>query len=69
MRVIDRVASHIFIRRLVPRDLDQLHCAEHRNPDQLQANPDVQNDGKGVPKDEATQCAIENIALRLCRLR
>lgn len=63
------MASHVFIRRLIPRDLDQLHGAEHRNPNELQGNPDVKDDGESVSKDETAKYVIENIAFRLRRLR
>lgn len=61
------MASHIFIRRLVARDLDELDSAQHRDPDQLKNDPHVENQGESVPSDIVTQGVIDDIALGIRR--
>lgn len=48
---VNRVASHIFISRLVARDLNKLYRAQHRDPHQLENGPDAENQGKCVSRD------------------
>lgn len=56
------MASHIFICRLVPGDLDKLNRTKHCNPDQLNANPQIKNKGKCVADHITTDRIIDDVA-------
>lgn len=45
---VNRVTSHVLVRRLVPGYLNQLYRAQHGDPDQLNTNPQDKNEGKGI---------------------
>jgi hypothetical protein len=60
------VAAHVFVGGLVAGDLHELHGAEHRNPDQLEDDPDIEHEGESVPGYDVTQCLIDNVALGTC---
>ena len=61
------MASHIFICRLVPGDLDKLNRTKHCNPDQLNANPQIKNKGKCVADHITTDRIIDDVAFGFCR--
>jgi hypothetical protein len=48
------VAPHVFISRLVARDLDKLYSAQHRDPHQLENSPDTEDQGKSVSRNIIT---------------
>lgn len=56
------MASHVFVGCLVARDLDELDGTKHRNPDQLEGDPYIKNQGEGVASGVITQCVVDDIA-------
>lgn len=62
MASIQRVSSHVFVRRLIPRHLNELNDAEHSHPDQLNSYPNIKEKRKGVSKHKTTDLVIQNIA-------
>ena len=61
------VASHVLVRGLVTRDLHKLDSAQHRDPDQLKNDPDVDDQGKGVSSHIVAQSIVDNAALGIRR--
>lgn len=56
------MTSHVLIGGLVARDLNELDGAQHRDPDQLQGDPHIKDQGKGVTRGIITQCIVDDIA-------
>ena len=56
------VASHVLVGCLVARDLDELDSTQHRDPDQLESDPHIKNQGEGVARGIVTQCVVDDIA-------
>jgi len=54
------VASHVLVRGLIARDLDKLNSAQHRDPDQLKNDPNVDDQNKGVSSRIVAQSIIDN---------
>lgn len=67
VRTVDVVASHVLVRGLVARDLDELNSAQHRDPDQLKNDPDVDDQGEGVSSHIVAQSIVDNAALGIRR--
>lgn len=55
------MASHVLVGCLVARDLDELNSTQHRDPNQLQSNPHIKNQGEGVARGIVTQCVVDDI--------
>lgn len=60
------MATHVFVCRLVPGDLNKLNDTKHCNPDQLNADPQVKNESERVSDHKAAQSIIDNAALGVC---
>ena len=61
MRIVDCVASHILVCRLIPRNLNHLYRAKHRNPDHLKRSPDSENKSETVLGDDAAEIVVDDI--------
>jgi hypothetical protein len=64
MRVVNCVASHILVCGLVPRNLNHLHRAEHRNPDHLKRSPDGEDQGETILGDDTAEIVVDYITLQ-----
>jgi hypothetical protein len=60
------VATHVLVGSLVAGDLHELYGAEHRDPDQLEDDPDIEDKSKSVTSHDVTQCVIDDVALGTC---
>lgn len=58
------MASHILKSRLVAGDLDKLNSTQHGNPNQLENDPDVEDQGKGVTRDVVTERVVNDATFR-----
>lgn len=68
VRPVDGVASHVLERGLVAGNLDQLNCAQHGHPNQLEDDPDIEDQSEGVSGDVVAQRVIDDVALGIgCR--
>lgn len=59
--------SHVFVRCLISRDLNQLNSAKHSNPDQLDSYPNIKEKSESIAKYKVTYLIIQDVALRFRR--
>lgn len=60
---VNVVAAHVFVGGLVAGDLNELDSAKHGDPDQLDDDPDIEDEGESVTGYNVTQRVIDNVAL------
>jgi hypothetical protein len=48
------MTPHVFVGRLVARYLDKLDGTQHGDPDQLESNPHIEDQGEGVARGIVT---------------
>ena len=57
------VAAHILVGSLIAGDLHELYGAEHRDPNQLEDDPDIEDEGESVTSHDVTERVVDNVAL------
>lgn len=63
VRSVDVVAAHVLVCGLVAGDLHELYGAEHRDPDKLENDPDIEDESESVTSHDVTERVVDNVAL------